>query len=77
MTYKQLHARRLELGYHPFGHKLANNGMRCRDCAHAQVRRYSKNVWKCALAANTGGASTDLRLHWEACVKFEPKKAEA
>lgn len=72
MTYRQLYAKRLEMGYHPFGAELAKNGKTCGDCKHATPNcSRAKRWYKCALSRITGGTATDLKVGWPACVRFE------
>jgi len=48
---------------------------RCKECAHLNVRRYSKNYYKCALRKETAGPATDHRVGWRGCAKFQSKEA--
>lgn len=45
----------------------------CGTCAHHVVRRLGGTYHKCHLK-ETGGAATDLRVRWPACVLYEPQE---
>lgn len=47
---------------------------RCGHCNHLFFKSYYPNkYYKCALRKNTNGVSTDQRVNWNACGKFERK----
>ena len=48
-------------------------GMRCKHCQHIKALKYANTYYKCAKRGRwTHGPSTDHRLNWKACAKFEP-----
>lgn len=65
------HSHNVARGLHPFGMRLGPEERRCGDCAHLRENRYARVYYKCALAKNTGGTATDVRLKWRACEKWE------
>lgn len=48
------------------------DGQTCGNCANLVVKRVGHVYFKCALAKQTRGPSTDFRKSWPACGKFEP-----
>lgn len=49
-------------------------GEHCKNCKHLFWRSYSKTYYKCRLRDNNESSSTDHRVNWPACGKFEPPK---
>jgi len=43
----------------------------CKHCKHLFYREYANRYYKCALRKNTNSPSTDHRVNWNACAKFE------
>ena len=49
------------------------DNVRCKDCKHLFYKQYANRYYKCELRGDTGGAGTDHRKYWPACMKFEKK----
>jgi hypothetical protein len=46
-------------------------GAICRDCVHLERHQYGTTFYKCDLRRNTSSPTTDHRVRWPACGKFE------
>lgn len=44
---------------------------RCKHCKHLIAKKFAGTYYKCDLRQNTKGASTDQRVNWNSCSKFE------
>lgn len=69
------HSARVARGLHPFGLELGPDGSTCGACAHLRKRSLGKTYYKCALAKDTPGPATDVRLRWRWCSAFEDRSA--
>lgn len=49
-------------------------GETCKTCKHSYCRKMAGTYWKCDLVKATHGTSTDIRLKWAACSRFEKKE---
>lgn len=45
--------------------------IKCKKCRNLFSKQFSKKYWKCELRLNTSGPSSDHRVNWNACGKFE------
>ena len=43
----------------------------CGTCRHLVAHGYRRTYYKCLLRGDTRSATTDLRLRWPACAKWE------
>jgi hypothetical protein len=50
-------------------------GAVCRDCVHLTCHEYANKYFKCKLYGDTSSSSTDWRVRWPACGKFEKREA--
>jgi len=57
----------MESGIHPATRVPLLGSNTCANCAHCVL---SDRWWKCDLVPITGGAGTDIRKSWPACIKF-------
>lgn len=48
-------------------------GETCKTCSHSYCQTYAKRYWKCDLVKATCSPSTDIRLKWAACSRWEKK----
>lgn len=48
---------------------------RCGDCIHLVVRSMARRYYKCELRSTSGSATSDHRVGWPACSRFEREKA--
>lgn len=64
-------------GRHPVTRlELRAEGGTCGDCTHRvtfDAHRPGRYYHKCDTVPVTNGAATDLRLHWPACTRYEPR----
>jgi len=51
-----------------------NGGQTCRDCIYLCVREFAKRYYKCRLRKCSSSPTTDHRVNWPACSKFELKE---
>jgi hypothetical protein len=49
-------------------------GRICRDCAHLICHSFANKYFKCKLYGNSSGPSTDWRVRYPACGKFEERQ---
>jgi hypothetical protein len=69
---------KLESGFNPgTGLPLANNGQTCGSCDHLVHRRLGSTYLKCDLTPMSGGASSDIRAHWPACISWTLRTPDA
>jgi hypothetical protein len=52
-------------------HGFGDAGKTCKNCQHHLVRKFSKAYHKCGLNEPDKYGSTDIRISWDACAKFE------
>lgn len=48
-------------------------GRRCGDCVHLLARSLAKTYYKCELRSLSGSATSDHRVRWPACSRFEER----
>lgn len=47
------------------------DGEKCKNCKHLISKKYAKTYYKCALRGTSNSTSTDHRVNWPACGKFD------
>lgn len=47
------------------------DGAKCKTCKHLYAKQFSKTYHKCELRGNSNGPSTDHRVNWPSCGKYE------
>lgn len=54
------------------------DGVTCKGCVHLRYRplRSGKRYWKCDLRKLTESASSDHRVSWQACGRYEKRTEE-
>ena len=51
------------------------NNIRCKSCIHLFHHQYAKKYYKCDYRHISASASTDHRVNWFACAKYEEDKS--
>jgi len=46
-------------------------GQKCKNCANLCVREFARRYYKCRLRCCSGSPTTDHRVNWPACGRFE------
>lgn len=46
-------------------------GRKCRDCVHLVSRSRARTYYKCELRSTSSSATSDHRVGWPACSRFE------
>jgi hypothetical protein len=64
-------------GWHPLTRDRARPDLgTCGDCVHRQAGgRAGRSFPKCDLGPVSKGPGTDVRAHWPACSRWEPREA--